>query len=81
MLGPIVPERFHVMGLYRLREEEILEDVKVSQLLKSIHPAHQTLSERVLYGIGATLVSVGEKLRDRYAPVIPCGREAYQTKI
>ena len=81
MLGPIVPERFHVMGLYRLREEEILEGVKVAQLLKSIHPVHQTMSERVLYGIGSTLISVGEKLRDRYTPAMPCGREAYQTKI
>ena len=81
MLGPIVAERFHVMGLYRLREEEILEDVKVTQLLKSNYPVDQTISERVLYGIGATLVSVGEKLRDRYAPAMPCGREAYPTKI
>ena len=81
MLGPIVPERFHVMGLYRLREEEILEDVKVTRLLESIYPVHQTMSERVLYGVGATLISVGEKLRDRYAPAMPCGREAYPTKI
>ena len=81
MLGPIVPERFHVMGLYRLREEEILEDIKVTRLLKSINSRHQTLLERVLYGVGASLVSVGEKLRDRYAPAMPCGCEAYQTKI
>ena len=81
MLGPIVPERFHVMGLYRLREEEILEDIKVTRLLKSINSRHQTLLERVLYGVGASLVSVGEKLRDRYAPAMPCGREAYPTKI
>jgi hypothetical protein len=81
MLGPIVPERFHVMGMYRMREEEILEDVRVTRLLKSIYPVHQTLLERVLYGVGATLVSAGEKLRDRYSPAMRSPCEAYQTKI
>lgn len=81
MLGPIVPERFHVMGLYRVREEEILKDVRVTRLLKSIYPVGQTLLERVLYSVGATLVSAGEKLRDRYAPAMTRGCEAYQTKI
>jgi len=81
MLGPIVPERFHVMGIYRMREEEILEDVKVTRLLKSIHPANQSFLERMLYDTGAFLVSVGEKLRERYAPTMPHGREGCQTKI
>ncbi|HEY45216.1 MAG: hypothetical protein AMJ88_04165 [Anaerolineae bacterium SM23_ 63] len=81
MLGPMVPERFYVMGMYRMREAEILEDVKVSRLLKSIHPVHQTFLERILYGVGATLVSIGEKLRDRYTPTISSPCEAYQTKI
>ena len=81
MLGPIVPERFHVMGLYRVREGEILENAKVARLLKSIHSTNQTFLERMLYGIGAFLVSVGEKLRERYAPAMAPGCEAYQTKI
>jgi hypothetical protein len=64
-----------------MREEEILENVRVTRLLKSIYPVHPTLLERVLYGVGASLVSAGEKLRDRYAPAMPRGCEAYQTKI
>jgi hypothetical protein len=81
MQGPIVPERFHVMGMHRMREEEILADGKVTRLLRSVYPVHHTFLERLLYGVGATLVSVGEKLRDRYAPAMPCGREVYPTKI
>ncbi len=81
MLGPQVPERFHVMGMYRIREAEILEDAKVTRLLKSIHPERQTYLERMLYSVGATLVSVGEKLRDRYEPALPSACEAYHTKI
>jgi len=64
-----------------MREEEILEDVKVARLLRSIYPVHQTFLERMLYGVGATLVSIGEKLRERYAPAMPRRCEAYQTKI
>ncbi|UCF62213.1 MAG: hypothetical protein JSV37_05830 [Anaerolineaceae bacterium] len=81
MLGPMVPERFHVMGMYRMREDEILDDVKAARYLKSIQSVDQTFLERVLYGVGATLVTVGEKLLERYAPVMPSACEAYQTKI
>ena len=81
MLGPMVPERFHVMGMYRMREKEILADLKVARFLKSIHPRHQTFFERMLYGVGDVLISVGKKLRDRYEPKMPSACEAYQTKI
>jgi hypothetical protein len=77
----MVPERFYVMGMYRMREDEILEDVKAARYLRSIQSVDQTFLGRMLYVVGATFVSVGEKLLERYAPAMPRTCEAYQTKI
>ena len=80
MLWPLVPDEKYIRMIYRKRQEAFLEEANRKRLILQEHHVKQTLLKRMLFGVGAFLVSVGDRLRKRYAPVMPQGREACQTK-
>lgn len=80
MLWPMVPDPHYMKMLYRKREEAFLEEANRQRLLTQESPVRQKVVERMLYGVGTLLISMGERLYERYAPVVPHACEAYQAK-
>ena len=67
--------------IYRKRQEAFLEEAGRKRMILQDHHGKRTLLERLLFSVGAFLVSVGGRLRKRYAPMMPHGRKVHQTKI
>ena len=81
MLWPLVPDEQYMQMIYRKRQEAFLEEADRKRLIEKELPVKQSRLERMLFGVGAFLVSVGGRLRKRYAPMMPHGRKVRQTKI
>lgn len=81
MLWPLVPDDKYIRMIYRKRQEAFLEEADRKRLIEKELLVNQSRLERMLFGVGDILVSVGERLRKRYAPIGPQECKPYQTKI
>jgi hypothetical protein len=81
MLWPMTPDPHYVEMIYRKRQEAFLEEANHERGRRQESRARQTLVERLLFGVGTLLISVGVILYERYAPVMPHGCEVSRTKV
>jgi len=66
-----------ILEMDRMRRQELYEEAERYRLLRQASPTTPRLLDRILANIGSFLISAGERLQARQAPVVPHASEVY----
>jgi hypothetical protein len=80
MYTPHVPEPSYVQAIYKMRQEEILDEVEQRRMLRLIRSTKQSFVERLMLTVGKSMIAMGERIRERYASVATQGYEYYSPR-
>jgi hypothetical protein len=68
MYSTMVPERNAMLALYKLREQDLIEEIQRKRLLQNAGFMSSSLLAQMMLGLGNVLYTAGKNLRMRYTP-------------
>jgi len=72
-------EHMAIAAMVKARQHDMLQEAECNRIVRQARATGIGFRKRALARIGGLLISVGEMLQERYAPVIPQGSGAYQS--